>query len=268
MIDSSSVAHRAMPSFPSVSTSLTLHEALAESADLREFLEEFTQVMAAHLSSEGTSVWCAVTLLRDGRVGTVASSNARAEVLDEIQYDYGDGPCLTAARQQLIVHAPDLAQGPWPAYGQAAAAQGVRSAVAAPFDLPGPDKAALNVYAGTVDAFNEEAIAAITQEVVATSTALRLALRLAKHQDTETDLAAAMSSRTAIDVAVGILIGQQHCTQSEAFDLLAGAAARRGMKVRDLATELVESTTGQAPVTHFNTAEAPWARRDTGTPTL
>ena len=263
MIDSSSVAHRAIPSFPSVSTSLTLHQALADSADLREFLEEFTQVMAAHLSSEGTSVWCAVTLLRDGRVGTVASSNARAEVLDEIQYDYGDGPCLTAARQQLIVHIPDLAQGPWPAYGQAAAAQGVRSAVAAPFDLPGPDKAALNVYAGTVDAFSEEAIAAITQEVVATSTALRLALRLAKHQDTESDLVSAMTSRTAIDVAVGILITQQHCTQPEAFDLLAAAAARRGVKVRELAVELIESTTGHTPTTHFNASEAPWPERKT-----
>ncbi|MGG7655395.1 GAF and ANTAR domain-containing protein [Kocuria rosea] len=261
--DSSSVAHRPIPSFPSVSTRLRLHEALAESQDLREFLEEFTQVMAAHLTGEHTSVWCAVTLLRDGRVGTVASSNARALVLDEIQYDYGDGPCLTAARQQLIVHAPDLAQGPWPEYGQAAAAQGVHAAVAAPFDLPGPDKAALNVYAGTRDAFDEDAIAAITQEVVAASTALRLALRLAKHQDTETDLAAAMSSRTAIDVAVGILIGQQHCTQQEAFDLLAAAAARRNLKVRDLAVELVTSTTGQAPTTHFNTSEAPWAARGT-----
>ena len=135
--------------------------------------------------------------------------------------------------------------------------------MAAPFDLPGPDKAALNVYAGTRDAFNEDAIAAITQEVVAASTALRLALRLAKHQDTETDLAAAMSSRTAIDVAVGILIGQQHCTQQEAFDLLAAAAARRNLKVRDLAVELVTSTTGQAPTTHFNTSEAPWAARGT-----
>ena len=257
------MAHRPIPSFPSVSTKLPLHEVLAESADLREFLEEFTQVMAAHLTSEHAGVWCAVTLLRDGRVATVASSNARATVLDEIQYGYGDGPCLTAARQQLIVHAPDLAQGPWPDYGRAAAAHGVHSIVAAPFDLPGPDQAALNVYAGAKDAFDEEAIAAITQEVVAASTALRLALRLARHQDTETDLSAAMSSRTAIDVAVGILIGQQHCTQQEAFDLLAAAAGRRGIKVRTLAGELVQSTTGQAPATHFNASQAPWAGRDT-----
>ena len=263
MADSSSVTHRPIPSFPSVSTRLRLHEVLADSADLREFLEEFTQVMAAHLTSEHTSVWCAVTLLRDGRVGTVASSNARAEVLDEIQYDYGDGPCLTAARQQLITHAPDLTQGPWPDYGRAAAAQGVHSALAAPFDLPGPDKAALNVYAGTTDAFDEDAIAAITQEVVAASTALRLALRLAKHQETETDLSAAMASRTAIDVAVGIIIAQQGCTQPEAFALLTAAASRRNTKVRELAAELVETTTGHAPTTHFHASQAPWAQPGT-----
>lgn len=261
MTDPSSVAHRAIPSFPSVSTALRLHEELAASQDLREFLGEFTQIMAAHLTSERSSVWCAVTLLRDGRVGTVASSNARAEVLDEIQYDYGDGPCLTAARQQLLVHVPDLEQGPWPEYGRAAAAHGVLSAVAAPFDLPGPDKAALNVYAGTRDAFDDDAIAAITQEVVAASTALRLALRLARHQDTETDLSAAMSSRTTIDVAVGIIIGQQNCTQQEAFDLLSAAAGRRNLKVRELAAEFVETTTGQPTTVHFNDSQAPWARR-------
>ena len=57
MNDSSSVAGRPIPSFPSVPTTLRLHEVLAESADLREFLEEFTQVVAAHLTSEHAAVW-------------------------------------------------------------------------------------------------------------------------------------------------------------------------------------------------------------------
>ncbi len=245
------------PSYPSVSPSVQLHEVLAASRDLQEFLEEFTQIMAAHLSSSGVEVWCAVTLLRDGTAGTVASSNARAVVLDEIQYGFDKGPCMSAARQQLLIHAPDFATDDrWGAYTEAAMAQGVHSAVAAPFDLPGPDQAALNVYAGVAHAFDETAIATITQEVAATSTALRLALRLAHYQDTEADLRAAMDSRTAIDVAVGIVMAQHYCTQEEAFALLAAAASTRHTKVREIATQLVETTGGQAPTTHFNTSRS------------
>ncbi|MGK7222567.1 GAF and ANTAR domain-containing protein [Kocuria flava] len=239
------------------SPAVPLHEALAGSEDLREFLEEFARIMAARLSAGGAEVWCAITLLRDGTVGTVAASTARAGVLDELQYDHDDGPCLTAAREQELVHVPDLAADErWGDYASAALAHGVHGAAAAPFDLPEPDRAALNVYAGAPHALDDDALAAVAREVSSASTALRLALRLARHRETEADLRTALSSRTTIDLAVGILMGQQRCSQDEAFELLAAAAGARGAKLREIAAELVRTTGGVQARTHFNDARA------------
>src|SRR4051794_38362791 len=73
-----------------------LQDLLLDSHDMSDFLDEFSRAMAANLSRGKGDVWCAVTLLRDRKAGTVASSSKHAEALDEIQYPIGVGPCLTA----------------------------------------------------------------------------------------------------------------------------------------------------------------------------
>jgi AmiR/NasT family two-component response regulator len=88
--------------------------------------------------------------------------------------------------------------------------------------------------------------------VAAVSTTLRMAVRLARHRDTEADLQAALESRTTIDLAVGIIMGQNRCTQEKAFDILRTASNHRNLKLRDLAAELV-ATVGKGPAsTHFD----------------
>src|SRR3954468_7332439 len=69
-----------------------LQDLLLDSEDFTDFLNEFTRTIAANLSQGEGEVWCAVTLLRERKAGTVASSSKRAEALDEIQYPIGDGP--------------------------------------------------------------------------------------------------------------------------------------------------------------------------------
>ena len=46
---------------------------------------------------------CAITVERDGSPSTVASSDTEARRMDEKQYSFDDGPCLTALRQQHSV---------------------------------------------------------------------------------------------------------------------------------------------------------------------
>lgn len=235
------------------STAERLQDLLLNSQDITEFLDEFTRMIAAQLTGDGDEVWCAVTLLRDSRAATVASSGPRAEALDEIQYAYGDGPCLTSAREHEVVHVPDIrASNRWPDYNEAAARAGIRSALAVPFELAGDARAGLNVYSDRAGRFDEAQIGEIRREVLQASKALRLAVRLARHQDTAADLEAAMGSRTVIDVAVGILMGRQGCSQEEAVRLLKAASNHRNLKLRDLAAEVVASVGRGGAVTHFN----------------
>jgi AmiR/NasT family two-component response regulator len=61
-----------------------------------------------------------------------------------------------------------------------------------------------------------------------------------------------MASRTTIDLAVGIVMGRNRCTQEQAFEILRAASSHRNVKLRDLAAELV-ATVGKGPATtHFD----------------
>ncbi|MHC5560668.1 ANTAR domain-containing protein [Kocuria sp. U4B] len=229
-----------------------LHELLLASEDISGFLGSFTASIAQALSTDGEQVWCAVTLLRPKRSATVAASSPHAEALDEIQYHYGDGPCLTAAREHRVVYVADTRTDPrWPAYGKAAAEAGILSALGVPFELGGEAEAGLDVYADTTDKHDAATIKVIQAQVAQASTVLRLAVRLARHRDTEADLQAAMASRTTIDLAVGIIMGQNRCTQQKAVEILRAASSHRNVKLRDLAAELV-ARVGKGPAaTHF-----------------
>lgn len=228
-----------------------MQDLLLGSPDLKDFLDDFTVMMAEFLAVDGEEVWCGVTLLRHHRAGTVASSGVRARVVDELQYGFGDGPCLTACREHRLVHVADMGVEPrWGDYTQAAIAEGIRSAVGVPFELGEEATAALDVYSDRVHRFDEATIAAIQRQVLLTSKALRLAVQMDRHRNTQADLEAAMSSRTVIDLAVGMIMNQQRCGQQEAFDTLRALSNHRNIKVRELAEQMV--TAAGPVIAHFN----------------
>lgn len=228
-----------------------MQDLLLSSHHLKDFLDEFTRMTAESLAGGGEEVWCGVTLLRHNRGGTVASSSARAQVVDELQYAFGDGPCLTAAREHRLVHVPDMRTEPrWGDYTRAAVAEGILSAVGVPFELGNEATAALDVYSGQAGGYDEATIAAIRRRVRLTSKAPRLAVRMERHRATQDDLEAAMSSRTIIDLAVGMIMNQHQCGQQEAFDTLRSLSNHRNVKVRELAEQMVTAAGPVAP--HFN----------------
>ncbi len=229
------------------------HDLLLDSQDITSFLNDFTQMIAGHLAGDGDEVWCAVTLLRERKSTCVASSSDRAAALDEIQYSFGDGPCLTAAREHRIVHVPDMRlEYRWPGYKDAAAANGIISVLGLPFELEDDARAGLNVYSDQPDKYDDTAIEEIHREVLIASKALRLAIRMARYQDREAHMGAAMRSRTTIDLAVGIIMGQNKCSQDDAFNVLKTASSSRNVKIRDLAANIVAGL-GKGPAkTHFD----------------
>ena len=64
---------------------------------------------------------------------------------------------------------------------------------------------------------------------------------LAALRDEVDGLKLALLSRATIEQAKGILMGAQHCTPDEAFDLLAQASQRESLKLRDVALRIVEN---------------------------
>lgn len=128
---------------------------------------------------------------------------------------------------------------------------GARSILAVPFLLDGGTPAALNLYSHRPGRFDGRALELARDCVNQTSLAVRLAVRFAHYGDAAANLKATLESRTSIDVAVGIIMAQNPCSQAEAFELLESASRARNIKLNVVAAGLVESLE-QGPIhTHF-----------------
>jgi GAF domain-containing protein len=229
-----------------------LQELVLTSADVGEFLRELARASARSLSEPGDGILCGITLLRHRKAATVASSSPSAQAVDEIQYAYGDGPCVTASREQRTVHVPDLdTEERWPQFAAAVRQQGMRSVLAIPFELDGDTRAALNLYSHRAHRFDARALDLARDFVNQSSMALRLAVRFAHSSETAANLKATLETRTGIDVAVGIIMAQNRCSQDEAFELLKSASSARNIKLHAVAAGVVESLGHGRPRTHF-----------------
>ena len=236
-------------------TSITehLHELVLNSSDVEDFLNELAQVSARNLSEPGDEMLCAITLLRQRKTATIASSSREAKSIGRLEHGFSETPSLTAFTVQETVHAPDLeGDGRWPEYSTAVVAQGVRSVAALPFRLEGETKAALLLYSRRAHRFEERVLKFAEDFVSQTSLALRLAVRFAHYSETAANLRATLESRTVIDMAVGIIMAQNRCSQQDAFDILKAASSTRNTKLHDVAAAVVNAL-GQGPVrTHYD----------------
>jgi transcriptional regulator with GAF, ATPase, and Fis domain len=236
-------------------TSITehLHELVLSSADVEDFLNELAHVSARNLSEPGDEMLCAITLLRQRKAATVASSSPDAEALGRLEHQFAETPSLTASTDQKTVHVPDIeADGRWPEYTAALAVQGVRSVLALPFELDGETKAALMLYSCKPNRFDGRVLEFAEDFVRQTSLALRLAVRFAHYSETAANLRATLESRTVIDMAVGIIMAQNRCSQQDAFEILRTASSTRNSKLHDVAAAVVNSL-GQGPArTHYD----------------
>ncbi|MBU8866586.1 ANTAR domain-containing protein [Paenarthrobacter aromaticivorans] len=221
------------------------------SEDVEAFLGDLASFSAESLSHRNTAVYCGITVLRRKKSATAASSDDRARVMDELQNAF-EGPCLTAMDKLTSVLVPDLLrEHRWPEYVQAASHQGLRSILSVPLLVEGDTRAALNLYSERTHAFSEDDVE--RAEVFASHAAksLRLALKIAQLSDARNDLAAAMQSRTVIDLAVGAIMAQNHCSQEEAFTILRTASSNRNIKLRHLAQSIIAAVSSGKVTTHF-----------------
>lgn len=236
-----------------ISVAEELQDAVLDSDDVGRFLNELVQLACRQIGqATHHEVFCAVTLLRPRRSITVASSNDEARRVDEVQYNFDDGPCLRAARERHTVHVPDFHQEErFAEYRAAVEEHGVRSALGVPIILMGGANAAIDVYCREPNAFSDDVVAQAETFAAEASKSLTLAVRMANLSETSKDLKAALESRTVIDLAAGVVMAQNRCSQQEAIDILKSASNARNMKMHAIAQAVLDSVGASEPTTHF-----------------
>jgi GAF domain-containing protein len=219
---------------------------LLETQHVDMFLQSITEQAVAEIDPTFVG---GLTTRQQGRYLTVACTDPRASLVDQVQYRQRSGPCLDALENGREVLVEEMCEDDrWGEFRWHALANGVASSLSTPVQVRGTTVAALNLYAPTVRAFGAEKRAAAAAFAEAASTAVGLALRLAEQEQLTEQLQQALVSRAVIDQALGIIMSGHKLDADEAFGILRKASQEQNVKVRAVAARLVQVVTGKPPV--------------------
>ncbi|HEY6744388.1 MAG TPA: GAF and ANTAR domain-containing protein [Mycobacteriales bacterium] len=184
-----------------------------------------------------------ITVLRRGKPETPAATDAVSAAVDAVQYEAGEGPCLSAILDDNVFRTGDLARETrWPKFsGPAVQRTGVRSVLAYRLFTEEDTLGALNLYSRERDAFGDDSVG--IGSILTAHAALAFAR--ARERAQINGLEQAVASNRAIGMAIGILMAIERVGQDEAFDLLRTVSQRTNRKLREIADDVVH--TGQLP---------------------
>jgi GAF domain-containing protein len=175
------------------------------------------------------------TIDRHGQVHTRAVAGDLVWELDKVQYGLGEGPCVDSLRDADVVVAPRIANDQrWPAYVPQAVAAGLKSQRAVKLYLDNSGTVGgLNLYSTESEDIDPDA------ESLADLFAAHAAIALGHAQERE-NLNQALNTRKLIGQALGILMERYQLTEDRAFSFLVRASSHGNIKLRDVASELVD----------------------------
>jgi GAF domain-containing protein len=133
----------------------------------------------------------------------------------------------------------------WPDFTNRALYEGVQSILAFPLRSSEEVFGALNLYSQQEDAFDDRSVSLGETLAARASVVLLNASRFEEATRLADQLQEALKSRAVIDQAKGVLMEREKISADEAFDRLKSLSQRSNLKVRDLATHLVEDAIGK-----------------------
>lgn len=170
---------------------------------------------------------------RDGRIETLAPTDQRVVLADQLQYELMEGPCLEAALSEPVVEASDLATDPrWPQYGPKAAALGFGAQIAFQFRAEPHARGALNLYSDQPHSIDTDtrALGALFAGLIA------VAMGWARQDESMNQ---ALVTRNVIGQAVGIVMERYTIGPDAAFAFLVRISQDSNTKLRAVAERIV-----------------------------
>lgn len=220
----------------------SLTQALLRAGSIADALERV--VFAAQDAVQVADVVSVTLRSPDGAFHTPVETDALATELDQLQYEFGEGACVEAARPDgpAMAVTADLAADPrWRRFGPAAADRGFHSLLSTSLlpDAEAPRlSGALNVYSRRPAAFTDRDRDVLLLFATHASLALAMTEAVTRNELQLHQLRDAVDSRDVIGQAKGILMARRHLTATEAFHILRRTSQDNNIKLRDLAATL------------------------------
>jgi GAF domain-containing protein len=222
---------------------VSLADTLVDEYDIIDLLDRLVGYSVELLAADAAGI-----VLADarGRLRAVAASSEDAQLMELLQLQSDQGPCLDCVRSGSPVNVIDLtvpaAAGRWPVFAAAVAdSAAFRSVHALPLRLRGEAIGALNLFhrhpgpLPPVDLSLGQALADVATIGILSERAVRHGEILNEQ------LQAALHSRVIIEQAKGVLTQKGKLSMDAAFDRLRSYARSRNLRLSEVARQVVET---------------------------
>ena len=223
-----------------------LERALTQLADLRTApvtveaaLRRIVESADALFQVDGSTL---MLVDRDQALRNLAVSHLRAQALEELQDEHGEGPCVDAYEEKHTVWTDDLGREErWPAFSPAAASRGLAAVLANPIPYSNEAVGVVAVFAAEPHPWTEAERQAIVAFTDLAAMLILNAMEASERGRVAVELQGALDSRVVIEQAKGVLVGRHGLTPRQAFERLRGIARDQRRRVAEVAAEVVDA---------------------------
>ena len=223
-----------------------VRQALDQLADLRaspvSVEEALDQVVASADALFGVDGTVLMLVDRGQVLRNLAVSDPRAALLEELQAEHEEGPCVDAFDDKEPVAADDLSrEDRWPAFSPDAARRDLLAVLASPIPYSEQAVGVVAVFATEPHPWTgaeREAIVAFTELV---ALLILNAMEATERGRLAAELQVALDSRVVIEQAKGVLVGRHGLTTRQAFERLRRAARDQRRPLAEVSRAVVSA---------------------------
>jgi GAF domain-containing protein len=216
-----------------------LRATLPQAGDLLVGLQRVVEATRTVVGVDGIGLTLAH---EDGRPRWVAVSDAAMELLEQVQHDFGEGPCLLAYAEDRVVAVQDLgSELVWDRIAVVVGQLQVCGVLSVPVRLADQPVGTLDVYASQPRAWTAAEVEALGALAVVTAELVSTGVELAVRDAEVAQLRRALANRVWIEQAKGVLAATRGVNPDEAFQQLRRQARSSSRKLADLAQEVVQA---------------------------
>ena len=219
-------------------TFVELADTLVEGYDPIDFLHRLTERCVSLLGVAEAGV---VLADAQGQLRALASSSERMHLIELIEIQRQDGPCLDCWRNGEAVREDRLADAVarWPHFAPAALDAGFASAYAVPMRLRDERLGALNLFANQTRGLMEsdETLAQALADVATIGILHERFIR--QREEVSEQLKTAFTTRIVLEQAKGVAAQVMNIDVDEAFALLRGYARNHNLLLSEVARQVI-----------------------------
>ena len=226
-----------------------LADTLVDEFDALDFLSTLTERSVELLDADAAGV---ILIDARGVLHVVASTSDRAQLLELLELQNDEGPCLECLEtgRAVVNVGTEQARSRWPRFSSALAEVGFQSAHAIPLRLRDSVVGAMNLFCVTDSRLSDDDLA-LGQALADIATIGLLQERAVRQSGLIAEqLQTALDNRVLIEQAKGVLMASAGVDVDVAFQMMRGYSRRNNLPVKDVARRVVDRSLTGDQLTH------------------